>query len=133
MKMKAIDFSNVTVTIIDKNKPGIVFPKGVRPDNLNIISKEQLKYKYSRKEIIKMIKKKCFLGNNEAKVIRWLLAKSTTKNHIPGVGKKVTRPKPKKIEEIKDYDDVKGFWTKNKTNIKINEIIQVINYLIDKI
>lgn len=62
-----------------------------------------------------------------------------TKNKAGGSSKSAlnfplsnSRPKPNKIEEIKDYDDVKGFWTKNKTNIKINEIIQVINYLLEK-
>lgn len=90
------------------------------------------KYKYSRKEIVKMIKKKCFLGNNEAKVIRWLLAKSTTKNHIPGVGKKVTRPKPNKIEKVQDQCQDVQTWIR-KLWKKQCEIIQVINYLLNKI
>lgn len=33
-----------------------------------------MKYKYTRKEIVKMIKTKCFFGHNESKAVRWLLA-----------------------------------------------------------
>lgn len=77
-------------------------------------------YKYSRKEIVNELKE---LGLYHDRLEEYILSKST---------KPKSTPKPNKIEEIRDYDDVKGFWTKNKTNIKINEIIQVINYLLEK-
>lgn len=116
---------------------------------LQLITKKKSNWKYSREEIIKMIKEKIFLGYNERKVIKWLKetnSKSTPKKKskeikqedkkecLTGISKhklqeaelnvKFSKPTPSLLNDIETIEEIEEYCNRGEVSTTINMLIK---------